>query len=105
MYKPFLLTFCNKLPFFFIVNEGFEIWEIHEVKYEVILQEGEIHLVPNCPTSLFKKIILALPSTFQQFVIRKSISWICKRYFMNFRFNNVYANIGLALFKVLEKCQ
>ena len=61
---------------------------------------GEIHLVPNCPTSLFSKShigvtvylldSLLLGISFPGYV--KDILWVSG-------YNKFYANIGLSLFK------
>ena len=70
------------------------------IPFLLILQEGEIHLVPNCPTHLFSKnhtgvtvyLLNSLLLGISSHGYVKDILWV-------FGYNNFYANIGLALFK------
>ena len=94
----FACFFAISFRCLFILNEGFEIREIPYCKYVVILQEGEIHLVPIDPTRLFSKNHIGVTVYLRNSLLLgisshgyvKGILWVLG-------YNNFYANIGLTL--------
>ena len=99
---PFLLACCNQPPLLFILNEGFRIQEIPRCKYVVILQEGKIQSVPNCPTHFILKISYWRYCLLNSLLLGISSHGYLKDILWVLGYNNYFANVGLdlALFNI-----
>ena len=106
----YYMIICMYIPFFLLSTISFHCLYIlkvlrfekfHDVNMLLFCKRGRSIWYPIAPTRLFlKKSYWRYRLLTQQFVIRNLISWICNRYFMGLGYNNFYANIGLALYKL-----